>query len=76
MRTLDLVKITDTSGRVTGVKDGVTYQALTDDELDRLYDLQSDYSYISRDFDVEFLGKVQIPSIGDGEDEEDGVANA
>jgi hypothetical protein len=68
--TLDLVRITDTSGRVTGIKNGVTYQALTYDELDRLYDLQADYTYISREFDVELIGKVQIPSIGNDDEDE------
>ena len=29
---LNLVRVTDTSGKVTGTKGKVTYQALTDDE--------------------------------------------
>ncbi len=63
MITLDLVKIVDTSGRVTGIKDKITYQALTEKELDNLYTMEGDYSYIGRDFKVERLGEVEIPSI-------------
>ena len=61
---LNLVRVTDTSGKVTGTKGKVTYQALTDDEEDDLLVMESDYSYIGRDFKVEMLGDVEIPSIG------------
>lgn len=63
MRTLHLVKITDTLGGVTGERGKVTYQALTEEELDNLHFMQSDYSYIGRDFKVETLGDVQILSL-------------
>lgn len=63
MFTLDLVKITDTSGMVTGEKGKVTYQVLTDDEFDNLSCIESGYSYIGRDFKVELIGEVEIPSI-------------
>lgn len=62
MKELDLVRITDTSGEVTGTKGGVTYQALTDDEFDNLSTMEGDYSMIGREFRFERLGKVQIPS--------------
>lgn len=65
MLTLDLVRITDTYGHVTGEKGKVTYQALTDDEWDNLMNMQSGYSYIGRDFNIDILGQVQIPSVGD-----------
>jgi hypothetical protein len=68
MRELELVKITDTSGKNTGNKDKVIYQALTDDELDNLIDLQGGYSYIGWDFKIEMLGKVQIPSFSEEND--------
>lgn len=64
---LDLFKITDTSGKVTGEVGKVTYQALTDKEGDNLISLQGDYSYIGYDFEAEFLGVVEIPSMGDNE---------
>lgn len=73
MLTLDLVRVTDTYGHVTGEKGKVIYQALTDDEWDNLMNMHSGYSYIGRDFDINILGQVQIPSI---DNEEDGVANA
>lgn len=73
MLTLDLVRITDTYGHVTGEKGRVTYQALTEDEWDSLMNMHSGYSYIGRDFNVNILGQVQIPSINP---EEGGVANA
>lgn len=60
---LDLVKIIDMDGYVTGEKGKVTYQALTDDEFDNLMTMHSDYSYINRAFEVKIIGKVQIPSI-------------
>lgn len=58
-----LVKITDTSGCVTGLKGGVTYQGLTEKELDNLSIMQGGYSHIGRDFEYEELGEVQVPSI-------------
>jgi hypothetical protein len=64
MLLLNLVKITDTSGMTTGQKGGVTYQALTEDELDDLSVMQGGYSHIGRDFDYEELGEVQVPSVG------------
>jgi hypothetical protein len=67
MITLNLVKVTDTSGGVTGVKGKVTYQALTDKEEDNLLTMEGGYSHIGRDFTVEMLGAVQIPSIGEEE---------
>lgn len=60
--TLNLVKITDISGKVTDTVGKVTYQALTDKELYNLYMVESDYSYIGREFKVESLGEVYIPS--------------
>ena len=63
MVVLDLVKITDTSGKTTGKINKVTYQALTDDEFDNLATMESDYSYIGWNFKMEFLGQVQIPSL-------------
>ena len=62
MKELNLVKITDVSGNVTGKKDGVTYQALTEKELDNLLDMESSYSYIGYDFKVEMLGDISVPS--------------
>lgn len=67
MKTLDLVKITDTSGKVTGTPGQVTYQALTDDELDVLYMMESGYSYFFQAFTVERLGEVQVPSFPEQE---------
>jgi hypothetical protein len=64
MLILKLVKVMDTSGKNTGTKDKVIYQALTEKEEDNLINLQGDYSYIERDFEVELLGEVQIPSLG------------
>lgn len=63
MLTLELVKITDVYGKVTGEVGKVIYQALTDDELDNLYCLESGYSYIGRDIKVENIAEVQIPSV-------------
>ncbi len=65
MITLNLVKVTDTSGKVTGTVGKIIYQALTDDEEDDLLCMEGDYSYIGYDFKVEMLGDVQIPSIGE-----------
>jgi hypothetical protein len=65
MITLNLLKITDTLGKVTGEVGKVTYQALTDDEENDLLCMESDYTYIGIDFKVEMLGDVQIPSIGE-----------
>jgi hypothetical protein len=65
MKTLNLVKIIDTSGKNTGIKGNIIYQALTDDEEDNLVNLESDYSYIGRDFQVELIGNVQIPSFAE-----------
>lgn len=65
MLILNLVKITDTSGKVTGEVGKVTYQALTDKEEDNLLIMESDYTYIGREFKVEMLGDVQIPSVGE-----------
>ena len=62
MPQLNLIKITDTSGKTTGTIGQVTYQALTDKEEDNLLTTESDYSYIGRDFVVEILGDVNIPS--------------
>ena len=64
---LNLVKITDTSGQTTGEKNKITYQALTDKEENNIIQLQGDYSYIGRDFEVERLGEVQILSWNDEE---------
>ncbi len=64
---LDLVRITDTSGKNTGTVGNVTYQALTDDEFDDLVTVESDYSYIGRDFKVELIGKVFVPSLSKDE---------
>lgn len=60
---LELVKIIDINGKVTGEKNKITYQALTDDELDNLYQLESDYTYIGYNFKVERIGIVEIPSL-------------
>jgi hypothetical protein len=61
--TLNLVRITDTSGELTGTKGEVTYQALTDKEEDNLLQMEGDYSRIGKDFKVEYLGPVQIPAV-------------
>lgn len=63
MISLRLVKIIDTSGKTTGKVNGILYQALTEKEEDNLLQLEGDYSYIGRDFQVEMLGEVQIPSM-------------
>lgn len=60
---LDLVKIVDTHGHVTGIPGKITYQALTNDEFDNLSCLESDYSMIGREFHFERLGEVEIPSL-------------
>ena len=45
-------------------KKNIIYHALTEDELDDLYNTQSDYTYIGGwDFTIEELGDVNIPSI-------------
>jgi hypothetical protein len=41
MTILSLVEIQDTSGKVTGKSGSTTFQALTDQELDALFDLES-----------------------------------
>lgn len=68
MLALRLVRITDTSGAVTGTPGKVTYQALTDKEEDNLLQMESDYSWIGRDFKVEMLGEVQVPSMSTDEE--------
>jgi len=67
MKELNLVKITDTLGKVTGEKGKITYQALDDKQLDNLLVMESGYSWIGYDFKVEMLGNVVIP----GEDLEE-----
>lgn len=62
MKKFNLVKITDTNGTITGVKGKISYQALTDDEENNLLTMESGYSYISKDFKVENLGEVSVPS--------------
>ncbi len=69
--TLNLVKITDTSGKNTGTKGKVTYQALTDKEEGSLYVYEGGASYIGYDFEVEMLGEVYIPSLDKGEENDD-----
>lgn len=68
MTILSLVEINDTSGKVTGATGTVTFQALTDRELDALYDLESAYSHIGREFSVKYLGDVQVPSMSQGDE--------
>jgi hypothetical protein len=63
MTILSLVEIQDTSGKVTGKSGSTTFQALTDQELDALFDLESAYSHIGREFSVKYLGDVQVPSM-------------
>ncbi len=62
LKRLDLVRITDTSGKITGTAGKVTYQALTDDEYDNLATMQGDYSHIGWDFEFARVGEVEIPS--------------
>jgi hypothetical protein len=65
---LNLLKITDTSGKSTGTVGKIVFQALTDDEFDSLMVLESDASYIGRDFKVEVLGEVYVSSLSKEEE--------
>jgi hypothetical protein len=69
MKTLDLVRITDTHGHLTGKAGSVTYQALTEDEYDNLSVMQSGYSHIGKDFAFEYVEEVQIPSWPESDEE-------
>lgn len=57
---LNLVKITDKSGKNIGPKGKITYQAISDDDLDNLLVMESDYSNIGQDFKVELIDKVYV----------------
>lgn len=70
MIVLNLVRIVDTSGKNTGDKGKVTYQALTDKEEDNLSTWQGDASYIGWNFEYERLGDVQVPSVNVEDDDD------
>lgn len=67
MKTLILVKITRLGRKWEETRGQIDYQALTEQELDSLYDLEGSYSYIEFDIKVEKLGQVLIPSISEDE---------